>query len=236
MGFGFLAASPDAWKRVFLVVGRAQKLHGRFMLFVIVGTLPFALLLPLAVTTPTLPDGPLQATAMFSGVLTHHVLFVAAALGLIASFLSSFNSAVLLSVHLGLVVRRLRSEVREELPRFHWLMVSVLLATFSLFAALVPFSNPYLLANILLGGYAIVAGIQVGTRGFTAALPEGSMLWVVVLGSTAWCLYVVARVDAFVLPTTEQLNTVPSGVGLFLATAGACYLLTRGGRPRARPS
>lgn len=228
MGGGLLAASPDAWKRVFMARKKAGPGGGRFLVFVIVGTLPFLMLLPFAVAIGPIPDGAVSTGQIFSSLLNGDALFVVAALGLIASFLSSFDGALLASVHLGLMLRRKKSEqvppTQNEMSRFHWLMVAALLTVFLLFRSLVGFSNPYLLGNLLLGPYALIAGIQVGTRGNISLLRENSVLWVTVLGILGWFFYFVS-IGIPKVPTTYQINTVPGGVLLFFVVAFTCQAL-----------
>lgn len=235
MGFGLLAASPDAWKRVFLVAPTTTGTQRRFIIFLLIGIMPFLVLLPLGAVTAEFPDGPINPALMFSGVLANNVLFVAAALGLVASFLSAFDSAILASVHIGLMLQRRQAKVPVELPRFHWLMVAVLITTFFSFMALVASStNPYLLANLLLGPYALIAGIQTGTWGRVSRLRDGSLLWIVVLCLVGWFLYFVANVDVRGPATTDQANTVPGGVGLFAFAVAICQLAMKGGQRRVR--
>ena len=226
MGLGFLLAAPDAWKRVFIVTVFRKKSLVRFLTFIGVGIAPFLILLPLAFTTPRIPDGPIRAGQMFSGLLTSDVLFIAAALGLIASFLSSFDSAVLASVHVGLMLRRKLRYLTVEVPRFHWLMATAVLVVFLLFSSLVSFGNPYLLANLLLGPYAILAGILAGTRATPARLPENSVLWIMVSSSVSWFIYFWSTVKMPGMPTTNQVNTVPGGVCIFLIVGSVCYALS----------
>jgi hypothetical protein len=228
MGLGLLAASPDAWKRVFMARKKAGRRGVRFLFFVIAGTLPFLMLFPFALAIGPIPDGIVITGQIFSSLLNGDVLFVVAALGLIASFLSSFDGALLASVHLGLMLRRKRSEqvlpTQNEMSRFHWLMVAALLTVFLLFRSLVGFTNPYLLGNLLLGPYALIAGIQVGTRGNISRLRKNSVLWVTVLGILGWFFYFVST-GIPKLPTTYQINTVPGGVLLFLVIALTCKAL-----------
>jgi hypothetical protein len=226
MGYGLLAAAPDAWKRVFVVTVFRRQTLPRFASFVGIGVLPFLFLLPFAMSTPTIPDGPLTVGLMFSGLFRSETLFVAAALGLIASFLSAFNSAVLASVHVGLMLQRASKPVAIETSRFHWLMVTALITIFFLFEALVSFDNPYLLANILLGPYAIVAGMQTATMARPSRLPEGSLLWVAVLGLVAWFIYLVSSpVGLSHVPNSYEVNSVVGAVGIFLAVALTCRIL-----------
>jgi len=228
MGLGFLAAAPDAWKRVFIVTKFRRRSLVRFVTFIAVGIAPFAVLLPLAVSAPRIPDGPIDAGQMFAGLLTRNILFIAAALGLIASFLSAFDSAVLASVHVGLILRRKQHHVEIEVPRFHWLMATALLTIFLLFSGLISFSNPYLLGNMLLGPYAILAGIQVGTRATPSRLPEASLLWIIVVAFLGWFIYFWSIVRFPEVPTTFEVNTVPGGVAIFLLVGACCYALGRG--------
>jgi Na+/proline symporter len=234
MGLGFLLASPDAWKRVYLVTVARRRPGRRFVVFALVGIAPFAALVPLAALTPALPDGPVRATAMFAALRANGVLFVALALGLVASFLSAFNSAVLAGVHVGLMLQRHQRRVPREIARFHWLMITCLLSVCLLFTALHRGSNAYLLANLLLGPYAAIAGVQAGSRGAVARLPDGSVLWIMAVALAAWFIYVTGAFDLLGPPTTSQINTVPAGVGIFFATALVCLLARRAGRRHAR--
>lgn len=226
MGFGFIVASPDAWKRVFLVSAGRSKSRLRFAFFALVGAAPFMLLIPMAAATNPIPDGPLSAGAMWAGVLNSNAMFVATSLGLIASFLSSFNGALLLSVHFGLLNQRRQRIAAQEIARFHWLMTAALLTVFFLFYALRSFENPYILANLLLGPYALVAGTIVGIRTGKAPLPRGSLLWIFVAGGVGWLMYFTARIGFPEAPTTYQVNSVPAGALLFALTATICWSLT----------
>jgi Na+/proline symporter len=234
MGLGFLVASPDAWKRVFLVSSARQARGTRFAIFAAVGTAPFLVLIPIGMASSPVPDGPVSVGAMWNGVLGSNALFVATALGLIASFLSAFNGALLASVHVGLVAKRRLRRTRTERARFHWLMVSTLLTIFFMFVAMLSFDNPYILANLLLGPYAVAAGVLVATRGKIQRMPDRSLLWILVIGFAAWFIYFLSTVGLPAVPTTYQINTVPGGVLLFGLTVLACRLLMFGGARGAR--
>ena len=227
MALGLLAASPDAWKRVFMVRRRQQKAGFRFLTLLVVGVTPFLLLLPFAMAIGPIPDGPINTGEIFRNLLTSNVLFIAAVLGLVASFLSSFNSALLASVHVALMLRRKKSFLNPEISRFHWLMVVALVLIYLVFSSLLSLSNPYLLGNLLLGPYALLAGIQVGTRANLSKLPENSLMWVTVLGLVGWFIYYVS-VGTPNVPVTYQANSVPKGVLLFFLTFFACKLLIIG--------
>jgi Na+/proline symporter len=234
MGVGLLAASPDAWKRVFLVSRKKSRPSLRFLTLVSVGIMPYLVLLPFAMIIGPIPDGEVNTGLVFSSLLTGNVLFVAAALGLIASFLSSFDSALLASVHVGLILKRKRTPAKSETSRFHWLMVTALLTIYLLFSGLTAFGNPYLLGNLLLGAYAVTAGVQIGSRGSVSRLPENSLLWIYVVGLVGWFLYFTHKLGLPTVPTTYQVNTVPGGVILFFITAFACQIVSIGGRKNVR--
>lgn len=227
MGLSFMIASPDAWKRVFLVTISSRQPRRRFALFVVAGTVPFLFLLPVGLNIPPVPDGAIDVAALWNGVIANDAAFVAVSLGLISSFLSAFNGALLSSVHLGLVMRRRLHRTRNEMPRFHWLMVSALLTTFLVFAAFRSTENPYVLANLLIGPYAVLSALCVATAGGMREMRQGSALWVVVLGCTAWLIYFADAVGFPASPTTFQINTVPGGVALFVGTTLVSSLLLR---------
>jgi hypothetical protein len=234
MGMGFLAASPDTWKRVFLVSKKYGKSNIRFLTLVIVGMMPFLMLIPFALSIGSIPDGEVNSGAMFSKLLNNDVLFVAAVLGLVASFLSSFNSALLASVQIGLLLKRKTTRVKSEMSRFHWLMVTAIFTIFFLFVGFNASGNPYLLANLLLGAYSIIGGVQIGTKGDISRLPENSLLWIYVLGGVGWLLYLVSTIGLPKVPTTYQINTVPGGVVFFLITTFICQMLSIGRRKNVR--
>jgi hypothetical protein len=226
MGFGLMAASPDTWKRVFQVNKRMSRPRPRFVTFVIVGLAPYLVLLPFVLSVGPIPDGPLQEGLVVLPALSSNLVFIAAALGLVASFLSSFDSALLASVHVVLMIHRRKSQVASELSRFHWLMVAALLAIFFLFLSLYHFGNVYLLANFLMGLYAFIGGLHLGTGGDVSRLPANSLLWLAILGTVAWIIYFVAEGLPDV-PTTYQLNTVPGAVLLCVVIAVVGQILLR---------
>lgn len=232
MGLGLLASSPDSWKRVFMVSRRRSRPGVRFLTFVGVGMMPYLVLLPIAISVGPIPDGPVKKGLIFSPLLSGNLVFVAVTLGLIASFLSSFNSALLASVHVGLMLRRRKAVTEAEASWFYWIMSAALLTIFLLFKALTSLSNAYLVGNFLMGAYALIAGVHIGTRGSVARLREDSLLWVFVIGFSGWFIYFVSAGLPDVA-TTYQLNTVPGGVLLFFITALACLFLTIGGRKNA---
>jgi hypothetical protein len=227
MGFGLFGAAPDAWKRVFVVSRLRINTTARFAAFAAVGVAPFLVLVPFAHALRPVPDGPISLQNAFPASPARDPLFIAASLGLIACFLSSFNSALLASVHVRLIQLRTARPVERELSRFHWLMVVMLILIFSLFAILSTFGNPYMLGNLLLGVYAVIAGIQAGTIAHPARLPRNCVLWVSASGILTWFLYLAAVGGLPSIPSTYEVNTVPFGAALFVITALTCWSLSR---------
>lgn len=234
IGAGFLAVCPDAWKRVFIVTRKRRKARMRFLVFSAAGVLPFLLIPAVSLTGQRIPDGAVNVGLMFSGLLTSDPMLVCATLALVGSFLSAFNSAVLAAVHTGLIFRRVSASTEDETPRFHWLMVSALLCTAFLFLALVSAGNPYLLSNLLMGLFAIIAGIQIGAWGAGSRLPGNSMLWMIVVGCVGWFVYVISVVGVPTAPSTYQINTVPGGAALVAVSGIIAHWLYRKGRNSVR--
>lgn len=226
MGFGFLVAAPDAWKRVFVVATLRGPTLRRFLVFVGVGFLPFLALLPVVLSMPAVPDGPIDMNGIVRQFPAGDVLFAVGALGLLASFLSAFDSAMIASVQAGLILRRSQRVVSDETARYYWLMLTVLLTVFFLFRLFLSYGNPYLLASVLLGPYAIVAGIQAGSSARPSRLRDGSVLWLGVVAFVGWFMYLAGH-DGFTrIPTTYQVNSVPVGAGLFIVIFVVCQVLS----------
>lgn len=223
LGISFIIASPDAWKRVYLVSTGENKSSLRFAFFVTAGGGPFALLFAVDQVTSSIPDGPMNLAGVWTGMLTSSILFGATFVALIASFLSAFNGALLTSVHIGLVIRRHLKPLADERSRFHWLMSSTLLAIFFLYTAMRALENPYLLGNVIFGLYAPVAAILLGTRGLADALPRGSVHWILTTSVTGWMVYFISEMGVPKVPTTFQINTIAGGILIFTLA----FLVTR---------
>jgi len=225
MGVGFISASPDAWKRVFLVE-RTLRPRRRFLSLVAAGTLPFLLLVPLA-SQLAIPDGPTNQRQLFAALFASNAVFISASLGLVASFLSSFNSSVLTAVHLGLVIQRTENPLPIELSRFHWLMAIALVGCCLLFLGLVAFGNSYLLANVLLGPFALITGIQLAGNGKLVKYLPGTLLWISVACMLTWIVYLTRTGTSISTPSTYQVNSVPAAVGLTLVVSIAAWFAQR---------
>jgi hypothetical protein len=227
MALGLLLVSPDTWKRVFQVSKRKRSPATRMLTFAGVGILPYAVLFPFVLTINPNLDGGKKGFTLPAG-LSQKGLFMAAALALVASFLSAFNSAMLASVHVGIIAKRKYSAVTHEETRFYWLMVIVLCAICSIFVSgLVAFghpgafgfNNPWLLGTVLMGPYAIVAGVQIGTLGDISRLRRDSLIWIFAITMAGWLIYLYLVGAFFEKPTYDSMNTVPVGVIVCFATA-----------------
>jgi Na+/proline symporter len=230
MGFSFLAAAPDAWKRVFVLTKLRTTSIYQFIVFIIVGSLPFILLVPVVFTIPPIPNGQIDTSAIYLKVPINEPLFIIAALGLTCSFLSSFNSAIISSTHVGIILKRTGSRVVNEWNRYYWAVVASLLASFFIFEAFSSLGNPYLLANLLLAPYTIAAAIQAGTIARPGGLPGNTALWIIVVSISIWVIYFGAAEGIPRVANTYQFNTVPIGVAFFPVIFVFCAVVRHGRR------
>jgi Na+/proline symporter len=236
MALGLLLVSPDTWKRVFQVSKRKRSRSARFLTFAGVGILPYVVLFPFVLTI----DPPLDATRKgfeLPAGLSQKGLFMVAGLGLVASFLSAFNSAMLASVHVGIIIKRKYSQPVFEESRFYWLMVIALFVICTIFVITVVifchpgafgFNNAWLLGNLLMGAYAIVAGALIGTLGRISRLRSDSLIWVFAVCMLGWfgCLLYFYLVEhLFKKPSFDSMNTVPAGVIICFVAAILSRLL-----------
>ncbi len=228
MGLGFVLASPDTWKRVFVVTKHSRRPRRSFGLVVLSGLLPFALLLPLALQAPPVETGAVSPEVLFGAITASDALYVTVLLGLLASFLSTYDSAILTSVHLQLIRNRITEGRPNQRSLFYWLMGSALIVTTLSFSGLDGLGNPYLLANLLMGPIALVGGLLFGSGGHPGRLPGARLTWFLLFGSVLWFAAVASIPDVFLAPSTAQVQTVPGGVGAFVLAA----ILARAGRKR----
>jgi hypothetical protein len=228
MGAGFMLASPDTWKRVYQVIKRETGARARTFALIGAGTIPYLILLPVAFSLNLISGGNVKHGFMSATSLSGNIIFTMAALGLIASFLSSFNSALLAGVHLQLIQRRTLIEAPSEEPRFHVIMILAFAAIWLAFLGGLRFTtNAWLLGNFLMGPYAAIAGVQIGTRGDLSRLPRNALLWIIPIGGSIWLIYFAVKYDKLIIPNKESVNTVPMGVVIFFTLALLCLLFTR---------
>jgi hypothetical protein len=132
---------------------------------------------------------------------------------------------MIISAHLGLILSRARKQIRRESDSYNWLLVSVLLTCFFIFQAFLSIGNPYLLGNVLLGPYTLVAGLQAGSWARPGRLPEGTVLWLIIGAMCCWTVYLDYAIELPRVATTYQFNTVPVGVLIFPVTFAICTVL-----------
>lgn len=248
-GLGLILCSPDTWKRVFQVNRTNRKPIVRVLTFVGVGILPYLVLFPVAITLSLNVDRTVRRSFTLPPALSDNRVFVAAALGLISSFLSSFNSAMLASVHLGIMLRRSslqetdKETDSEELP-FYRLMMTVLIVICGLFVVgiglfshpqWIGFTNPWVLGNIVTGVAAAITGVLIGTAGNISRLPKLTLQWILALGTVGWFIYFLHSPGFSPTPTIDCINTVPAAVLVCLTTAILSKLSIIGGRIYAGP-
>ena len=243
MGLGQMLASPDTWKRVFQVSKTRRRPGIRVAILICVGTLPYLVLLPIAVAISLNTDGPIRKGVAQARAVADNRVFAVAAVGIVASFLSAFTSALLASVHVQLMLRRKRLGDKLEEAGFYWRMVAALVTVGVLFVGALytfidpspnKFNNPWLLGNMLMGAYAAIAGVQAGTRGDISRLPRNSLLLIFGVVISGWLLYFFNSPGFTREPKIESVNTVPIGVGFFFVTALLSRLFIFGGRKYAR--
>jgi hypothetical protein len=87
--------------------------------------------------------------------------------------------------------------------------------------------NPYFFANLLLGHYAVIAGLLCGTLGYRRPLSAHQLVSLAIWGIASWYLYMFTRSGLTIRPTAAHLTSIPVGVALFLLTGVAAYYCQR---------
>ncbi len=151
---------------------------------------PFAVLLPLVIasgsaTTFTTPPLKLllKSTMDYSTLVRISLL-----LGLVGSFLSSFDSALISAIHVTLLFRLPKLRIADDMHSFYFLAGTAFLIINLLFLLLplLGISNPYALANMLLGLYVGIAGILIGTNGVLRSLSNQNTLLIITAVNAVW--------------------------------------------------
>jgi len=219
MGFGLLACSPDTWKRVYVSTFHAQQRRFLFQKLLFSGILPFLLLLPVAMipSRPTASSIPDPIATIFSAQGGQIILGITL-LGMISCFLSAFDSALITAAQI-ILVRPYRSTHAEgnSLSNYQFILGCIFLCIFLFtMVAITGIPNPYFLALVLLGPYAVLAGLIIGTRGLTRPFEGGEFPWAATLAISLWIIYVVNIPNAITTPSYEQVFAAPIGVILFV--------------------
>ncbi len=227
MGFAFLMTSPDAWKRVHLVTIVKEHSRARFPIFIFASAVPFVVLIVLGLRVGQIPDGRVSLSALFQGAVSSEYLYLAIAISLIGCFLSAFNSALLLAVHVTLVAQRRQKNERSEMSRFHMLIAAAFVVIFFLFSGLAKFGNAYLLGNFLLGPYLSIAAIQLSTGARPSRLPNNALPWLLIPGNVIWFVAFATTHPDVNSALTFEINTVPYSIVLFVVTAAISAFLVQ---------
>ena len=249
MGCGFMLGSPDTWKRIYQVnkdqiEKQKNTPRARFLTLAGVGTLPYLVLLPVAIAIGTKADPQNTHNFTVPVALENSLLYGAVALGLIASFLSSFNSALLASTHVILVwQRRLwrwrskRGEPKQAMPeeaKFYAILMVIFIIVCLVFATGVELlcnpvpdkiNNPWLLGGLLMGGYAAVGGLLIGTNGKVFRLRKFNLEFILGVAMVLWVRYFLSSPGYSLRPTVFSINTIPPAVALCVITALVARLL-----------
>lgn len=230
MGLAFVVSGPDTWKRVSLVLRTNRR--GPVLRLLLAAGIPLGLLFLILTTVDV---GALEQIARLEFLAdalgsTHQFFVVIVLLGLISAFLSSFDSALIASTHTllmsGFLNKKAEISERDSFYRNIGLLFLLLITLF--YILLEHLQNPYLVANILLGSYAILAGILVGTAGLRRHLNVFYLLTLLILGTTIWWTYVfVALPDISKMPSIRQIETIPLGMILALAAMLYSFLLSK---------
>jgi hypothetical protein len=128
--------------------------------------------------------------------------------------------------------RRIQVEPMPEEARFYQLMMTVLVAiALSVFGGLYlsnqyEFKNPWIVGNILMGGYALITGLLIGTAGKVSRLPPYLLSVILLFGSIIWLRYFQSSPGYCKCPTLDSVRTVRVGVILCLTVAFVSVALT----------
>ena len=136
-------------------------------------------------------------------------------LGLVGSFLSAFNSAFIAATHIGILQARRWTTGVDEIVRFRYVAGILFIAAGALALLLFQVPNPYALANLLHGPYAI-SGAALGLRGGRRTVSSSFLLAIWAAGVLVWIAYLSSKFAAWYVATTEEANTIPVGVLLFV--------------------
>jgi hypothetical protein len=221
-----------------------QKPIVRILTFLAVGIVPYLVLLPVAITLSLNVDRSVRRSFTLPPALSDNRVFIAAALGLISCFLSSFNGALLGSVHLGIILNRKIKKVESEELRFYVLTMIALGVICSLFVGGIGlftnprwlgFTNPWVLGNMITGFGAAIAGVQIGSLGKVYTMRKHWLEWILTFGTIAWFIYFIQSPGFAKTPTIDAIKTVPVAIAVCAGTALLTRIAMIGGRRNARP-
>jgi hypothetical protein len=229
LGITFILSSPDAWKRVFIV---SRQHHGKrsVALLAAAGALPFVLITPVVLAARPSVYGDLDPMFLMRDLSVNRMVFAFSILGMIACFLSAFNSAIISATHLTVLVARTRVAAQDELIRYRYIIALNFAVIIALFIATIGLGNPYALGNLLIAPYGIAGALIAGTRGATVPAPSRFIAWVWALGLLAWTLCLIPHAHILAFATTKQANTIPSAMAISFLAFCAVVIATRARR------
>ncbi len=229
LGITFILSSPDAWKRVF-IVSRKHPTKRSVALLAAAGALPFVLITPVVLAARPSVYGDLDPMFLVRDLSVNGMVFAFLILGMIACFLSAFNSALISATHLAVLVARNRAAASDELVRYRYIIAVNFAVIIVLFIATIGFGNPYALGNLLIAPYGIAGALIAATRGATVPARPRFIAWVWALGLLAWTLCLIPHAHILAFATTKQANTIPWAMAISLLAFVAVVISTRGRR------
>lgn len=225
VGFGFVVSSPDTWKRIFVISRNRRK--QTLVPLVLAGMIPFMCVIPLAYNIPLHSITDLPSLKFVIVYLSNkgNVILVVFLIGLASSYLSSFDSALVTSIHSHLLTSKNTQSGRWVYMRDMGIGLLIVNAVvFCLYNA--GCGNPYIIANFGMGLCSTSAGVIIGTNGLSRRISRFSVL---LIFSIMFCFWLVglSLVDGIMSePKVEQIVTVQYGVATVVFVSLYCFVLS----------
>lgn len=230
-GSSLLLSSPDTWKRIYLTASsNGQGINRSFVGLLLAGAIPFALLLPVLLVMPKPDLNNPEIFAPLHAAIDNRFVLLTIILGMMASFLSTFDGALISATHLLLARSDAQRRRGTGVAHFHIFLGGAFLVIFTgSLAFILGTGNPYLPGVLVLGMYAILGGAMLATRlGSAPTMPDlqetSNSSWVVVLGLSGWLVLVLSFEHVVERPIPEQLLLVPAAAGVYLLFFLLSYL------------
>lgn len=224
MGVVFIVASPDIWKRVFVV--SRKRARRPLLRLVVVGSLPFLVITPiLSLPRPSTLEDLAFLQFLSASVAQNDIARLVIILGLVAAFLSSFDSALVASTHCAILGTTSARYTRKDYHR----MIGLTFLSINLLFILLPMisvTNPYFLANVLIANYAVIGGVLLGTRGLRERVVTPRVLTCIAISTiTLWTTYLAGGLRLFHAPNEGHLESILYGVIVFLTIFAVVRLM-----------
>ena len=212
MGFAYVVSNPDTWKRVF-VVHKVMPDKG-FRMLLLSGMLPFMTLVIClfgfgGVTFDSLPN----MEFIFKRIGAHGPLLKSlVCLGFVSSFLSSFDSSLVVSAHFAALNMKKSQSPLHSIDTYYLIHISLMfMAVCLIFFPLITVSihNSYYLSNFLAGLYAIIASYLVATNFMRKRISAHTFLVMVFVVPSIWFVYLLSVENVLTTPSPHQINTIP---------------------------